>query len=168
MEAEPLRRAIAAGTLHSARYSSGIEVRGVFSRVETGADDQPIYIGTTGPTQLAFEGQELPGHGRSRHPEGFGSPVGRLKDMVRCLSECSTDELLQHGIWLHQSAQLEFASGITLTGHLEDVLQVRGRKLIYTFSNCSVTGVGGQRLYRPEWGPYDMAAGVTIASLSAA
>lgn len=163
--AASLRTAIASGTVCTARYSSGVEVSGVFDRVLTDAMDHPIYLGTQGPTQLAGEGRQLAGHGVARHGHGFGAPVGRLQGMPRCLSEYGVDELKQHGIEIGRGVRLEFLSGIVVQGRLLRLVRERGRNLVLGFEDCRVTGPQGEQLFDPSWGDYDMTVGDSIASV---
>jgi len=163
--AESLRIAIGSRAVCTAQYSSGLEVSGVFDRLQTDAVGNAIYIGTTGPTQLAYRGRQLRGHGPGAHAEGFGAPVGRLQEMTRCLSQYSVDELKQHGIAMGSQVRLEFLSGITVAGRLQSLLREEGRNLILGFTDCRVTGLNGKCLFEPEWGRYDLAVGEAIASV---
>lgn len=163
--AESLRAAIQAATVCSARYSSGLEVGGVFDRVLTDAVGHAIYLHTTGPTQLAYAGQELTGHGPQRHAEGFGSPVGRLQGLPRCLSTYSVDELRQHGIACGSPVRLEFLSGIVVAGQLQRIVRDGGRNLLLSFTDCRVTAPDGECLFDPVWGDYDMAVGDSLPSV---
>jgi phenylalanine-4-hydroxylase len=164
--AESLRTAIASGTVCTARYgSSGVEVSGVFDRVLTDAVGNPVYLGTRGPTQLAREGRELAGHGVERHAQGFGAPVGRLRDFPRCLSEYAVDELEQHGIGIGRRVRLDFLSGVTVEGRLLRLLRESGRNLVLSLADCTVTGPDGELLFDPAWGEYDMAVGDAIDSV---
>lgn len=164
--AESLRIAIDSSSICTARYNSGLEVGGVFDRVLTDAIGNAIYLGTRGPTQLAHHGRELPGHGIQTHAEGYGSPVGRLQGLPRCLSEYSVDELKQLGIAIGQDVRLDYLSGIRVQGRLESLLRENGRNLILSFSDCTVTGLGGERLFEPQWGRYDLGVGEAIVSVA--
>jgi phenylalanine-4-hydroxylase len=161
-----LRTAIASGTVCTARYgSTGLEVSGRFDRVMTDAVDNPVYIGTRGPTQLARGGRELAEHGVARHVHGFGSPVGRVQGLARCLSDYPVDALRQHGIGIGRSARFDFLSGVVVEGRLLRVLREGGRNLVLTFADCTATGPEGERLFEPAWGEYDMAVGDAIDSV---
>src|SRR4051812_47721616 len=70
---EGINKAIECKNVTTCEYSSGLQVSGVFSEVLTDANGQPIYLRSTGPTALAYENKELPGHGRDYHKDGFGS-----------------------------------------------------------------------------------------------
>ncbi len=65
----------------------------MFDEVLCDAVGNATYLRTTGPTQLAYGNREIFGHGVDYHGQGFGSPIGYLKDFSRCLSEYTIDEL---------------------------------------------------------------------------
>ncbi|MDO8860617.1 aromatic amino acid hydroxylase [Haliea sp. E1-2-M8] len=163
--AESLRKAIAAGTVCTARYDSGVQVSGQFVEVLCDSVGKAVYLQTTGPTQLAWRDTEIYGHGTAAHAEGFGSPVGRLKDFSRCLSEYSVDELRAHHIVIGEPVVLEFLSGITVRGRLQHVLRQDQRNLLLSFADCTVTDLQGRILFEPAWGQYDMAVGAFIDSV---
>lgn len=163
--AESLRKAIAAGTVCTARYDSGVQVSGRFVEVLSDAVGNATYLRTDGPTQLAFRDSELYGHGTGVHANGFGAPIGRLKDFSRCLSEYSVDELKAHDIRLDEQVTLEFLSGITVRGCLRHILRQEHRNLVLSFEDCTVTDLEGRTLFQPEWGRYDMTVGAAIDSV---
>jgi len=160
-----LRTAIDSRMVCTAQYNSGLTVSGQFDRLRVDAVGNPIYLGTRGPTQLAWQGRQLAGHGAETHAEGYGSPVGRLIGMTRCLSQYSVDELKQHDIAIGQKVRLEFLSGIVVEGRLESLRREDGRNLILSFSGCRVSGLDGEHLFEPQWGRYDMAVGESIPSV---
>jgi phenylalanine-4-hydroxylase len=163
--AESLKKAIAAQTVCTAEYDSGMQVSGAFVEVLCDAVGNVTYLRSEGPTQLAWKGQELYGHSTDSHREGFGSPVGLLKDFSSCLSEYTVDELRAHRIAIGAQVTLEFLSGITVRGRLEDILRQEHRNLLLSFSDCTVTTLEGRVLFAPEWGRYDMAVGGRITSV---
>lgn len=163
--AESLRTAIDAASMCTAIYDSGMQVSGVFSEVLCDAVGNATYLRTSGPTQLAYGGKEIFGHGVSHHREGFGSPIGHIKDFSRCLSDYTVDELAAHDIAMGQYARLDYLSGITVEGKLEKVFRQDHRNLILTFTDCSVRDLQGQVLFDPAWGNYDLAVGSAITSV---
>ncbi len=163
--ADSVQIAIDSGTVCTAQYGSGVQVSGRFNRLLRDAVGNVIYIGTQGPTQLAYRDTQLHGHGSDYHAQGFGSPVGMLKDMPRCLSLYTVDELKEHGIGLKQACCLEFLSGVTVRGRLEHILRHDHKNLILSFSDCTVTDRHGQILFEPSWGTFDMAVGARIESV---
>lgn len=163
--ADSLRMAIDAGTICSAQYDSGMQVSGVFSEVLCDSVGNAIYLRTQGPSGLAWRDTEVYGHGTAHHPEGFGSPIGMLKNFSRCLSEYTFDELSAHNISLGETVRLEFLSGITVCGHLQGIHRQEHRNLILSFTDCTVTDLNGRRLFEPSWGCYDMVVGSAIESV---
>ena len=163
--APSLCRAVQAGTLCTAQYDSGMQVSGVFDEVLSDTVGNAIYLRTRGPTQLAWRDSEIYGHGTGAHAQGFGSPIGLLKDFSRCLSQYTIDELKAHNIIIGQRCRLEFLSGITVSGHLRQIHRQEHRSLILGFDACSVTDMDGRVLFDPAWGCYDMAVGARIESV---
>ena len=146
---EGLQKAIECQRTATAEYSSGLQVSGSFSEALTDEKQQPIYLRTTGPTALAYDYKQLDGHGRERHAEGFGAPVGTWKETP-----------LREG----ENAKLEFPSGVTVTGKVKSLFQYDGKLLLVTFTDCTVT-LGDRVLFDPAWGEYDMAVGERIVSV---
>lgn len=163
--AESLRTAIDAASMCTATYDSGMQVSGVFCEVLCDAVGNATYLRTSGPTQLAYRDQEIIGHGVAWHSEGFGSPIGHIKDFSRCLSEYTIDELAAHNIAIGKPVRLEYLSGITVEGTLDKVFRQDHRNLILTFSDCSVQDLHGRILFDPAWGTYDLAVGSSIPSV---
>ena len=163
--ASSLKKAIAAASICTARYDTGLQISGQISEVMCDAVGNAIYLRTSGPTQLAWGDRQIYQHGTESHAEGFGSPIGHLKDFSRCLSQYTIDELRAHNIVVGERATLEYLSGITVRGQLRQVYRQEHRNLILSFDDCTVTDLGGNTLFEPAWGVYDMAVGSTIESV---
>jgi phenylalanine-4-hydroxylase len=163
--AHSLHKAVQARTLCTAQYDSGMQVSGIFEEILCDAVGKAIYLRTRGPSQLAWRGREIYGHGTSAHAQGFGSPVGLLKDFSRCLSQYTIDELKAHNIAIGQGCRLEFLSGITVSGRLRQIHRQEHCSLILSFDECTVTDMSGRVLFDPAWGCYDMAVGASIDSV---
>jgi len=161
-----IEEAIAAGTVNTATINSELQIAGRFSRILKDTVGNAIYINTDGSTQLAYQGQELEGHGINYHAQGFGSPIGRVRGFERCLSSYSVDELTRHHIELEKKVELNFLSGIRVKGKLIGVFRRQQKNLIFSFSNCIVTDRKDEILFDPSWGTYDMAVGDTITSVT--
>jgi phenylalanine-4-hydroxylase len=146
---EGINKAIECKNTATCEYSSGLQVSGVFTEVLTDKKKQPIYLRTTGKTALAFKDKELPGHGIDYHKDGFGSPIGNWKETR-----------LAEG----KKTNLEFESGITVEGKIDNILRRDGKILLITFSNCTAK-LGDRVLFDPDWGTYDMAVGEKISSV---
>lgn len=164
--ASALEEAMTAGTVVTSTYNSRLQVAGKISRVLTDPVGNAIYINTEGPTQLAYEGAELPGHGIQYHAQGFGSPIGRLRAMERCLSDYTVDELKRHHIEIDTQVTLHFLSGITVQGTLTAIVRRHQRNILFSFEDCTVSDVEGNVLFDPSWGTFDMAIGDTVVSVA--
>ncbi|TXS89846.1 aromatic amino acid hydroxylase [Parahaliea maris] len=163
--ADSLRKAIEAGTVCTAQFDSGMQVSGRMVEVMCDAVGNPVYLRTEGPTQLAWRDREIYGQGIEAHPEGFGSPVGLLKDFSRCLSDYTVDELKAHDIRIGERVTLEFLSGVIVVGELRNIVRQEHRNLILSFEDCRVTDLRGRVLFDPAWGRYDMAVGARVDSV---
>ncbi|MFT5693803.1 MAG: phenylalanine-4-hydroxylase [Oceanicoccus sp.] len=160
-----LEKAITAGTVNTVVLSSGIEISGKFSRIIKDAVDNTVYFNTSGPSQLSYRGAQLPGQGVSCHSSGFGSPIGGLKTLDRCLSNYTIDELKLYGVEIGKNLRLEFLSGITVCGKLNSILRRAHKNLVFSIQDCTVVDLSGNDLFRPEWGVYDMAVGDDVISV---
>jgi len=152
-----LQQAIDAQTVCTAVFSSGMQVSGVFSDVQTDQLGRITYVKTQGPTVLSYQDVALPGHGADHHHHGCGSPVGPLALL-------ETD-LLSLDITPGRLMTLRFASGIMVEGVLTNSVHRDGRLLLLTFQYCTVMDGQGQLLFSPDWGLYDMAVGDEIVSV---
>ena len=146
---EGINKAIECKSVTTCEYSSGLQVSGIFTEVLTDSNRQPIYLRSTGPSALAYQNKELPGHGGDYHKDGFGSAIGKWKE---------TD--LREG----KPARLEFESGIVVEGKIEKLLRRDDKLILVSFSNCTAK-LGDQILFDPAWGTYDMAVGDRILSV---
>jgi phenylalanine-4-hydroxylase len=159
-----LDKAIQAGSVNTVELNSGLQISGVLTTARPVGDDV-AYLQFQGPSQLCLAGQELIGHSRKMHAEGFGSPVGFLKGQTRCLSEFHETDLLALGVDMNQVLQLHFASGVRVEGRVSSYLRgPDGALIVISFKDCKVS-LGSEVLFQPEWGSYDMAVGSKITSV---
>jgi phenylalanine-4-hydroxylase len=158
---DALRKAEESENTATIELSSGIQISGTFAGGIID-NEQVIYLKTTGPTSLCYKNSELDGHGKSWHSEGFGSPVGLLKDGAN-LWQLSEAELAEKGIAKGEPCKLTFESNIVVEGITEYILQKEGKTLLIGFSSCRVSR-GDEILFRPEWGMFDMVVGDRVVS----
>lgn len=157
-----VQSAINSQNVGTCEYSSGLQVSGVFAEV-LAEGTQPVYLRTNSPTQLAWNGKQLSGHGKDYHAHGFGSPVGKFKGSDIPPEFLSANELEMMGISVGKKVRIEFESGVVVNGTLENILSQRNSNLLFTFSDCLVT-FKGKVLFEPAWGKFDMAIGEKISS----
>ncbi|MFT5208467.1 MAG: phenylalanine-4-hydroxylase [Flavobacterium sp.] len=164
---DSIQTAIDAGIVATCEYSSGLQVSGKFNRLLQNALGSEIYLGTEGPTQLAINQSEIEGHDIRYHRKGFGSPIGRVCNLMKALEDASEYDLQMMGIKREGSVTLEFLSGVQVQGKLDSILKENGKLVLFSFSNCTVSGPSGETLFDPSWGNYDMAVGESIVSVFA-
>lgn len=140
-----LRKALESSNTCTVVYSSGLQVSGTLTDFIQ-YNGKPAFIRFTGPAALAVDGKQLDGHGRDYHKDGFSSPVGAFKADV--------------GLIIGNSVHLNFESGIRVQGTIKN-----STTQLITFENCTVTSAGGEILFDPSWGIYDMALGDDIVSV---
>ena len=160
-----LNKVIESKNTATAKYSSGLQVSGTFSKVIIDDNDEPVYMATSSPTALAWQDKQLVGHGKSYHNHGFSSPVGKLKNTSTSLENMRIDDLARIGVFPGEKAKIEFESGVLVEGVLSNIYRNRyGVNMIMTFNDCTVT-YNGEVLFDPSWGVYDMAVGEKIVSV---
>ena len=84
--------------------------------------------------------------------------------MATAPENLSDDQLRSIEVVEGKDSEIEFESGVTVSGHIEKVLRRDGRLLLITFSKCH-TRLGDRILFDPTWGEFDMAVGERIRSV---
>ena len=157
-----VKKLIASKNIGTIELSTGIQVSGVFTNVIADDMNKPVYIQTTGPTALASRDKELIGHGIAYHSEGFGSPIGKLKDINLAIEDMFPKDLEVYGIYEGKKTTLLFEGNIKVEGEvITGKRDLQGKIVLISFKNCTVTH-NNTLLFRPEWGIYDMAIGKEI------
>lgn len=160
---EGLRKLIHSRNLGTIELSTGLQVSGDFSRV-IDFEGKPVYFQTKGKTALAHREKELVGHGINNHPEGFGSPVGKLKGINLAIEDMSPRDLRAYAIYEGEDVELEFEGGIRVSGRIiTGTRNLQGKIILIHLEECTVAN-REEILYRPEWGRYDMAVGKEVIS----
>ncbi|MFE3868881.1 aromatic amino acid hydroxylase [Flavobacterium sp. LS2P90] len=158
-----INKLIHSNALGTIELSTGIQISGVFTNVieEQG---KPVYIQTKGKTALSYREKELVGHGTIKHPEGFGSPIGKLKGINLAIEDMSPRDLNAYSITENKSVTLEFEGDITVRGEIiTGSRNLHGEIILISLKNCTVTH-RETILFQPEWGIYDMAVGKKVIS----
>lgn len=167
-----VEKAVIAQTVNTVEFDSGLQIGGQVANwiraSQTSSRGEPgiAYLQFQGPTQLALDGQEIAGHGRNYHAQGFGTPLGFLRGFeAKSLFQMSDIDLARIGVSSGKQAQLTFSSGVVVDGTVCGWLRSpQGNLLLITFSQCTVT-FGEQTLFRPEWGLFDMGVGDKVVSV---
>ncbi|MEM9077564.1 MAG: aromatic amino acid hydroxylase [Bacteroidota bacterium] len=157
------QKLIESKALGSVELSTGIQISGQFHSVIE-HKGKPIYIRTVGPTALAYREKELVGHSTLEHPEGFGSPIGKLKGINLAIEDMGPRDLRAYNIFEGEKVSLEFEGGVKVEGTIvTGTRNLQGKIILITFKDCTVTH-DGTLLFLPNWGLYHMAVGQEIAS----
>jgi phenylalanine-4-hydroxylase len=159
---EGIQKAIRSEATATCVYSSGLQVSGTFTEV-IDKNGEPVFMRTTGPTNLNFLDKELPGQDKKYHRHGFSSPVGKFKDLVTPPEDASDDQLKKLGFSEGKQVEFEYESGLKVKGVLLDKTRKQGKLILLRFTECEVS-YEGKMLYQPSWGMYDMAVGSRIVS----
>lgn len=162
---ESVLKAIECKNICTAVFSSGLQVSGIFINAVVDPSGKLEYIQTNGPTELAYNDIQLPGHNSSYHKDGFGSTVGKIKGDPQPLEDWDETKCKSNGVVSGQTIELEFESSIRVTGKLISLLRKEGKIVLLTFTDCSVIHNTGKVYFHPSWGNYDMAVGEQIISV---
>ena len=158
-----VKKLIASKELCTLELSTGLQISGAFTNVLE-YQNKPVYIQTEGPTALSYREKELVGHGIIHHPDGFGSPIGKLKGINLAIEDMSPRDLKAYNIYEGETILLEFEGDITVSGDIiTGTRNLRGEIILITFKNCTVTN-GEKVLFQPDWGVYHMAVGENVVS----
>jgi phenylalanine-4-hydroxylase len=160
---EGIQKLIASKKMGTIKLNTGVQISGTFKTVINDGDT-PIYFQTIGSTALAHDGTELIGHGVERHPNGYGSTIGNLKDISTLIQDMSPEDLKKNGIIEGKTTRLCFEGGIIVNGKvITGKRDIQGKIILISFNNCLVT-YNEQVLFEPSWGIYDMVIGNIISS----
>ncbi len=160
---EGIQKLIHSKNIGTIELSTGIQISGNFTRVIE-HEGKPIYFQTTGETALASREKELVGHGIENHPDGFGSPVGKLKGINLAIEDMSPRDLRAYDIYEAENITFEFEGGVVVKGEIiTGTRNLQGKIILISLRNCTVTHQD-EVLFKPEWGNYDMAIGKEIIS----
>ncbi len=161
-EMEGIRKAIRSEATGTCVYSSGLQVSGTITEVLE-KNGEPVFVKTTGPTNINYKDKELPGQDKKYHQHGFSSPVGKFKNLPVPPEEASDDQLGELGFKEGEKVEFEYESGLKVKGILMEKIRKEGKLLLIRFTECEVS-YEGKILYQPTWGIYDMAVGSRIVS----
>ncbi|MEZ2415747.1 aromatic amino acid hydroxylase [Muriicola sp. E247] len=158
-----VKKVIASRELCTLELSTGLQISGAFNKVIQ-HQNQAAYIQTEGPTALSYREKELVGHSTKHHPNGFGSPIGKLKGINLAIEDMSPRDLKAYNIYEGERISLEFEGGIKVEGEIiTGTRNLRGEIILITFKDCTVTH-GDTVLFDPSSGLYNMAVGEKIVS----
>ena len=127
-------------------------------------NNKPIFVKTTGSTQLCFKNKELKGHSVNYHTDGFSTPIGKIKTFNKSINQLSDIELQQLNIKKEKTVCIDFKGNIKVNGTIVNILKRNSKIILITFSDCTVTH-NSKILYNPSWGNFDMICGNALNSI---
>ena len=152
---EGVVKAVSSSEISTIQYENGVQVSGIFSDFISN-NNNLVYVKTNGPTAISYLNSELINHGTKNHIEGFGAPVGKIKNFD--ISSLSSKKLP-----IGSSIIFNYESGLVLSGKVVDLLIKNGKILIVTFSECEIK-FNNKILYDKSWGIYDLILSEKIVS----
>lgn len=164
-----LKKLITSEEVGTVELSTGLQITGRFVAGFKNPHDpaKAAYIQTKGQTALAYRNQELIGHSCKYHPDGFGSPIGKLKGSNLAIEDMTPGDLEAFGLVEGHTIRLVFESGVVVEGKIiTGIRNLFGKIMVITFQDCTVR-FEDRVLFQPDWGAYDMAIGKTITSVYA-
>ncbi|WP_227521422.1 aromatic amino acid hydroxylase [Bacillus alkalisoli] len=160
---ESLEKALKSNHTATIVYSSGLQVTGTLTNISKDASGEANYIQFSGPSALAFDKQQLVGHVKERHTEGFSSPIGKLVNHEKPLEDWTDMELSSQGIEVGVHTKLLFEEGVSIIGTVTSILRKNQKIILITFKDCLVT----RQNLTQQFNEFDMAVGATITSVFA-
>ncbi len=147
---EALYKILAAQSVNTIELDSGFQISGVLESYLTSSfeSDEIIFIKCSGPTQLAFNDQQIPHHGSDYHKEGYSTPIGKFS---------------ASSLKLNSDVIFDYESGFKIIGKLIKSLELKSGTIIYTFENATMT-YDQKVFFKPEWGSLDIITGTSILS----
>ncbi|MCM4150941.1 aromatic amino acid hydroxylase [Arenibacter sp. N53] len=159
-----LEKLIDSKELGTVELSTGLQISGNFDSVIS-HEGKPVYLQTGGNTALSYREKELIGHSILQHPNGFGSPIGKLKGINLAIEDMSPRDLKAYNIYEGEVVSLEFIGDIKVSGEIiTGTRNLKGEIILITLANCTVTH-DKKILFHPNMGLYHMAVGENIVSV---
>ena len=159
-----LQKLIDSQMVGTIELSTGLQVSGKFTRAILNEDNQVVFFKTEGPTALAFRDKALIGHGINNHPDGFSSPLGKLKNINLAIEDMGPVDLKAYNFYDGKWLSFEFESGIKVEGlNVTGIRNIQGKLMLIQLKDCTVT-YKDEILFSPENGIYDMVVGKDIIS----
>jgi phenylalanine-4-hydroxylase len=158
-----LQKLIDSKKMGAIELSTGIQISGHFTNMIQ-KNGMPAYFNTRGETAISINGNELIGHGKESHSDGFGSPIGNLDGINISIEDMTPKDLEVFGIIEGKVTTLNFESGIKVKGKIiTGKRDLQGKIILISFENCLVTFLN-EILFEPCSGIYHMAVGKSIKS----
>lgn len=163
--AESLNKVVQAASINTIQLNTGLQISGLVETHISTDQNQTHFVRLKGPVQLAYQDQEISGHGSHYHASGFSTPLGDLKKFPgQCPSTLSDEQWQSLGLALGQKLKLEFNSGFVVEGIYIGRLVRDHKTLLLTLKES--TALWNDKVYfKPSWGNFDIALASKIPSV---
>ena len=159
-----LQKLIDSEKVGTIELNTGLQISGVFSKMIRDEDNIVVFFKTEGPTALVNREKELIGHGAENYPNGFSSPIGKLKGINLAIEDMGPRDLKAYNFYDGKRIAFEYESGITVEGlNITGIRNLNGKLILIQFEDCTVS-YGEEILFSPEDGTLDLAVGSSIVS----
>ena len=159
-----LNKLIDSKKIGTIELNTGLQISGVFTKMIRDEDNNVVFFKTEGATALANREKELIGHGTETHPNGFSSPIGKLKGINLAIEDMGPRDLKAYNFYDNKRIAFEYESGITVEGlNITGIRNLQGKLILIQFEDCTVT-YNDKVLFSPEDGTFDLAVGSSIVS----
>lgn len=159
-----LQKLIDSKKIGAIELNTGLQISGIFTEMITDEDNNVVFFKTEGPTALANREKELIGLGTEGNPNGFSSPIGKLKDISLAIEDMGPRDLKAYNFYDGKRIAFEYESGILVEGlNITGIRNIYGKLILIEFEDCTVT-YKERVLFSPEDGIFRLAVGSRIVS----
>jgi len=145
--------------------NSGLQISGIFTKMETDADGNISWLQTSDQSQLAFANEELPCHGIQYHNEGYSTIIGTLVGSDKCLSDFTDADLILADIQTGRPIKLTYNNGYSISGTLKNILRRDGKIVLLTISEPTISYPSGSQSDIDQSEVFNLAVGSSVSSV---
>lgn len=137
------------------KLNNATSVDGKLARTILSENGTIAYVQFAGPTKIKHNGEVIPGQDANVHDQGYGMPVGEIKNFKK--SWFKKENLQASALTIGKQVKLQYESGVLISGKIKKLtLDAEGNLLVITFSDV-VVKLNDQVLFEKSWGDFDAA-----------
>ena len=158
-----LKQAVKAKTICTIELDNMFQISGIVEKYILHKGN-PIFVKTSGPTQLCYKNKEITNQGISFHKEGYSCPIGNIKKYNKPINKLDKVEQKELNIEINKTVNFEFVGSIKVRGDITKIYKKGGSIIVLTLKNCLIKHKNSI-LFDPSWGKFDLIAGNIINSV---
>lgn len=148
------------------QLDSGLQISGELQSYLRDAEGHVCFLKFTGPTQLAWNENQLLGQGPDYHMHGYSTPLGRLENFNEDLKDWPLTMWSERGYQLGATVTFDFESGLQVKGVLSQLTpHPHGNTVIIASLSHALVTFRGDTLFEPSWGTFDMGIGSQVTAV---